>query len=169
MVLIVRFDAPALRPNIPIHQFGTRISSPPRCPPWWLNKPYTTASCMTCHFPVSFGCADRSGVNGIQTSRAAVIHLIDIRSSNRWPSGQSVVVSRHSNKRGSDAEWIQECGAGSASRRSKSAAVGPCRPHLWYGSVEEHAMCNGLGERQGVTRGDDGVNRGCIASRQGRR
>ena len=33
MVLIVRFDEPTLRSNMPIHQFGTRSSSPPRGPP----------------------------------------------------------------------------------------------------------------------------------------
>src|SRR5688500_14261996 len=57
MVLIVRSDDPTLRLNIPIHQFGTRSSVPPRAPPWWLNNPYTTASCITFQSFDSVDCA----------------------------------------------------------------------------------------------------------------
>ena len=45
----VSFDFPTSRENIPIHQFGTLNSSPPRGPPWWLNRPKTTPSCMNVH------------------------------------------------------------------------------------------------------------------------
>src|SRR5687767_3879562 len=90
MVLIVRSDDPTLRLNIPIHQFGTRSSVPPRGPPWWLNNPYTTASCITFQPFDSVDCASVETGNKTAITIAMPIHRINMIVSSQFgrPKGR---------------------------------------------------------------------------------
>ncbi len=53
MPVNVTMPLPALRAAMPIHQFGTASSLPPRGPPCRLSSAKTMPSCMNCQPPVA--------------------------------------------------------------------------------------------------------------------